>query len=68
MEENKINIKPLTNMWVCVSELKCIDYETFSCTRTSSIKKLVLNTSWTWRKWRRKGYRCIRVNVKIEEI
>lgn len=59
-------------MWCCVgTNFKggyYFDWSTLSYTRTTSIKKLCKGEAWNWQKWKRKGWKCVKVEVTITEI
>lgn len=61
-------LKQLNRMWVCVGQTKDPDYSSIAYKRTDSIKNSIKGTYWSWRKWKSKGWKCIRVNIHFEEI
>lgn len=58
------------NKWVCICENAknegFVDSSSLSYTRTNSIKKFVGDGKWNWNWWRRRGWRCVRVNITYE--
>lgn len=56
--------------WVCInkrfSERFLLD--TLAYTRTKSIQLFIQDTSDTWIRWKKIGWRCVKVNLTIEEI
>lgn len=71
---NKINPNDpvVLEMWCCVGTgFKCGNYydtSTLSYLRKWSIEKLVEGGYWPWRKWKSKGWKCVRVTVSINEL
>jgi hypothetical protein len=65
-------IQELKQMWVCVgirfSKGPYPSPESLSYTRANAIKKFVQGSAWDWKKYYRKGWRCIRVNVSFDEV
>jgi len=66
-------IQDSKNMWMCVGNFKNINgflpsYKSIAYTRTRSIKNLIENNSKNWLWWKRKGWKCIRVDVSYKEI
>jgi hypothetical protein len=60
--------KVLKNYWVCYGQNLYPNYTTISFTRKDSIKSFlrIAGEDWDW--WKKKGYRCIKVNITFEEV
>lgn len=56
--------------WICACPSSksggYVDNNSLSYTRTDSIKKFVRGSKWKWNWWRRRGWRCVRVNITYE--
>jgi len=68
-------IQETKNMWMCVgAKTKNINkgffpaYFSVYYTRTGSIKKFIEDSPKSWRWWKRKGWKCVRVNISYKEI
>jgi hypothetical protein len=58
-------------MWCCCKELESgVYYHTDSMreSRSLSISAFVRYSDWTWRKWKSKGWKCIKVTIEITPI
>ena len=58
-------------LWCCVgfnSKEPYYGWQSLSYTRTKSIKKHIGGGCWSWNKWKRKGWKCIKVEVTIKPI
>lgn len=58
-------------LWCCVGfgfTEPLYDWTSLSCKRTDSIKKCINGTNWTWVKFKKKGWKCIKVEVEIKPI
>jgi hypothetical protein len=67
-----LQIVPLDGLWVCICKNNEPNYATISTTKSGSIKELtsllIHNSKFSkWDYWKRKGYRCIKVNINFSE-
>lgn len=58
----------LHKMWVCVGSHGWADHQTIQYKRTDAIKELLKGSSWNWAKYKRRGWRCIKVNIIFQPI
>lgn len=66
-------IASLGNLWVCINKDNEPNYGTISTTKSGSIKELtsmlIPNSKFSkWDFWKRKGYKCIKVNINFSQV
>lgn len=57
--------------WICIGTQFTTPYydeSTIAYKRTTSIKRLCADSSWNWKKWKSKGWKCIKVSITIQPI
>lgn len=58
-------------LWCCVGfdfKTPYFQWHSLAYTRSQSIKLHTESSVWTWRKWKSKGWKCIKVEVIINQI
>lgn len=64
-----LQIASLSDLWVCINDKNEPNYGTISTTKSSSIKELTsmlkIHEFSKWSFWKRKGYKCIKVNISF---
>jgi len=68
MSQETITIKPVKKVWMCVSESGNPDFQTISYYREISKNKLCDQGFWDWKKWKSKGWKCVRVDVNFSIV
>lgn len=58
--------------WCCVGtnfkEGPCYALESMRYSRSTSICAFIDGGDWTWRKWKAKGWKCVKVAIEITPI
>ena len=68
-----MEIAKFKNYWICAAADGRVIYFTISFNKSESIKRWVsyIDTNWLikrdWRYWKRRGFKCIKVDVSITE-
>jgi len=61
-------IKPLKNVWICVDAKGVPCLSTIRRWRKGSITELIFGTTWTWKEAKSYGWKCVKVNLEIEQV